>query len=129
MMFKTLPHTQQQGYSDCGVACLKTINNFYRGKDCSLEHLRVWSGTNRQGTSFAGLIQGANKLDLEAEGFQATTQELKDCDSPTILHVVNENNMNHFIVCFGWLKRSKKFIISDPAKGVIKVTEGDLRKI
>ena len=53
--------TQQHDQSDCGVACLLSIIQYYEGSN-NLEKLRELSGTTKQGTTLLGLYQAANKL-------------------------------------------------------------------
>ena len=60
----------QQDVSDCGVVCLQNILKYYDA-EISLEKLREWSGTTRQGASLLGLnrvrrtgMQGVNIIQL-----------------------------------------------------------------
>ena len=52
---------QQHDQSDCGVACLLSLIQYYGGSN-NLEKLRELSGTTKQGTTLLGLYQAANKL-------------------------------------------------------------------
>lgn len=52
--------TLQHGHSDCGVACLLSIIQYYEGTN-SLEKLRELSGTTKQGTTLLGLHQASNQ--------------------------------------------------------------------
>jgi ATP-binding cassette subfamily B protein len=119
----------RQGYSDCGIACLKSLLKFYHSEEYSLEHLRIWSGTTEYGTSMAGLIQCAQRVGLTAEGFKANVKSLKEIDSPVILHVTLEDGRHHYIICYRWNERFKKFIISDPSTGVKSLSENELQII
>ncbi len=51
-------------------------------------------------------------------------EELKQIKSPAILHVVTLEQRNHYFVYYGLDKG--KFIIGDPAEGVVLMTEKDL---
>ena len=62
--------TQQHDQSDCGVACLLSIIQYYEGSN-NLEKLRELSGTTKQGTTLLGLYQAANKLGFTAQGNEA----------------------------------------------------------
>lgn len=108
-------HTLQLDQSDCGVACLLSIIKLYGGLD-SLENLRALSGTNREGTTLLGLYQAANKLGFSAEGCEADIQALIDHKQPVILHVLVENQLQHYIVCYEYDSK-KGFLIGNPAKG------------
>ena len=50
---------------------------------------------------------------------------------PLILHVTVEGNLQHYIVCYGTinLNGELKFVIGDPAKGIIYFSQKDLEKI
>lgn len=122
----TNTHILQQDQSDCGVACLLSLIQYYEG-DNALEKLRELSGTTRQGTTLLGLYQAANQLGFEASGNEADIQALIDHKEPLILHVVIENRLQHYVVCYGF--ENDKFIIGDPAKGIINYTKEDLSKI
>jgi len=116
----------QQDQSDCGVACLLSIINYYQGTN-SLEKLRELSGTTRQGTTLLGLYQAANKLGFEAQGNEADIQALIDHKAPLILHVLIEERLQHYVVCYGY--ENGQFVIGDPAKGISTYTKEDLLKI
>jgi len=92
-------HIRQQDQSDCGVACLLSVMQYY-GWSISLEALREWSGTNKQGTTLLGLYQCAEKLGFEAKAFKATPKDLQALKNPCILHVQLENNLQHYIVFY-----------------------------
>ncbi|MBW6482529.1 MAG: peptidase domain-containing ABC transporter [Vicingaceae bacterium] len=116
----------QQGQSDCGVACLLSLINYYEGTT-TLEKLRELSGTNTQGTTLLGLYQAASKIGFNANGCEATTEALIDHSEPVILYVVMENRLQHYVVCYGY--ENNQFIIGDPAKGILKFTTEELEKI
>ncbi|QTD38010.1 peptidase domain-containing ABC transporter [Polaribacter batillariae] len=116
----------QQDQSDCGVACLLSIIQYYDGTN-SLENLRELSGTTKQGTTLLGLYQAANKLGFTAQGNEADIQAVIDHKEPLILHVVIEERLQHYVVCYGY--ENNKFIIGDPAKGITTYTKEQLQKI
>lgn len=117
---------QQHDRSDCGVACLLSIIKYYGGSD-SLENLRELSGTTKRGTTLLGLFQTANKLGFNAEGNEADIQALIDHKTPVILHVLIDGKLQHYIVCYGF--RDEKFIIGDPAEGIVLLTREQLIEI
>lgn len=51
----TKTHILQQDQSDCGVACLLSLIQYYGGGG-SLEKLRELSGTTKQGNNFARVV-------------------------------------------------------------------------
>lgn len=116
----------QQDQSDCGVACLLSIIHYYGGTG-TLEKLRELSGTNKQGTTLLGLYQAANNLGFTANGNEADIQALIDHGQPLILHVLIENRLQHYMVCYGF--KNNSFIIGDPAQGIVHYTKEELEAI
>jgi ATP-binding cassette subfamily B protein len=116
----------QHDQSDCGVACLLSIIHYYKGTN-SLEKLRELSGTTKQGTTLLGLYQAANQLGFIAQGNEADLQALIDHKEPLILHVVIDNRLQHYLVCYGF--ENNKFILGDPGKGIAYYTKEELNKI
>jgi ATP-binding cassette, subfamily C, bacteriocin exporter len=116
----------QHDQSDCGVACLLSIIQYYKGTN-SLEKLRELSGTAKQGTTLLGLYQAANQLGFTAQGNEADIQAVIDHNEPLILHVVIEERLQHYLVCYGF--KDDKFIIGDPAKGIVNYTKEELEKV
>lgn len=120
-------HTLQLDQSDCGVACLMSIIKLNEGTN-SIENLRELSGTTRQGTTMLGLYQVANKIGFTAEGCEADMQALIEHKQPVILHVVIENQLQHYIVCYLY-DEQKGFLIGNPASGVYYLSANELEKI
>jgi ATP-binding cassette, subfamily C, bacteriocin exporter len=120
-------HTLQLDQSDCGVACLLSIIKL-NGGNTSLEKLRELSGTSKEGTTMLGLYQVANQIGFTAEGCEADMQALKDHGEPVILHILIENKLQHYIVCYNY-DQIKGFTIGDPAKGIYNLSEVELDKI
>ncbi|WAC42102.1 peptidase domain-containing ABC transporter [Pedobacter sp. SL55] len=123
----------QQDQTDCGVACLLSLVNFYGGTG-SLEKLRELSGTDTVGTTLLGLYQCAQKTGFDADAYETDLQQLKLIEKPCILHVVNEGNLQHYIICFSYTRSHLEelegtFTIGDPAKGIITLSENELEKI
>jgi len=116
----------QQDQSDCGVACLRSILRYYGG-DKSLESIRELSGTTTQGTTMLGLYLASGQLGFEAKGCEGDFDFLRQLSNPVILHVIIDNRLQHFVVCYGI--RSEKFVIGDPAKGIVELSEIALAEI
>ena len=120
-------HTLQLDQSDCGVACLMSLIKLNGGTN-SIEKLRELSGTTKQGTTMLGLYQVANQIGFTAEGCEADIQALIDHKQPVILHVVIQEQLQHYLVCYEY-DTEKGFLIGDPAKGVYYLTADELDKI
>lgn len=122
-------HSQHHDQSDCGVVCLQTILKFYKC-NYSLEKLREYSGTTKQGATMLGLLQCGNKIGLEIKGYESSVEALREIKNPAILHTIFEEKLQHFIVCFGYDTKKEKFIISNPASATIEfINEKELEKI
>lgn len=121
---------KQYDKSDCGVACLLTIIKYYSGY-CNFENLRRFSGTSTYGTTILGLLQAAKEIGFNANAYQATIEEISKYSTPSILHVTLNNNLHHYVVCFGTVqeKNCYKFIISDPANGIIYLNPDEIENI
>jgi len=116
----------QHDQSDCGVACLLSLIQHYGGNG-SIEQLRKLSGTSQQGTTLLGLYQAAQASGFVAEGCEADIPALIEHGRPVILHVLMEGNLQHYVVCYG--HEHGRFVIGDPAKGIISLTEQELDEI
>ena len=112
-------HVQQQGQSDCGVACLKAALQHFGG-NATFERLRELSGTTPQGTTLLGLLQAGQELGLDTEGYEADIENLKTCADVCILHVVMDKTLQHYVVCYGFDVGKQQFIIGDPAKPTLE---------
>ncbi len=110
----------------CGLACLESVIRFYGGSTTQ-DKLQSISGTTLNGTSLLGLYQSALNQGFDAGGYEATTEILKKLDAPVILHTVTAEGWEHFVVCYGYT--NEKFIIGDPAQGVIFMTEPEVEVI
>ncbi|TDQ27506.1 peptidase domain-containing ABC transporter [Tenacibaculum caenipelagi] len=118
--------TLQHDQSDCGVTCLLSLIKYYKGSN-SLEKLRELSGTTKQGTTLLGLYQASSQLGFSAQGNKADIQAIIDHKKPLILHVVIDEHLQHYVICYGF--EDNKFIIGDPSKGIIYLAKEELEKI
>ncbi|HEY9007138.1 MAG TPA: peptidase domain-containing ABC transporter [Ohtaekwangia sp.] len=108
--------TRQHDRSDCGAACLASIIR-YHGGNISIERIRELTGTSAQGATLAALSQAAGAFGLHAEGFLVKdVAGLKNMKEPAILHVLIDDRLHHYVVCYG--ADEKGFIIGDPASGI-----------
>jgi len=116
----------QQDISDCGVACLLSLIQYYGGES-SLEKLRELSGTGKRGTTLLGLYQAACQSGFNAQGCEADITSLIEHKQPVILHVLINQKLEHYVVCYGY--ENEKFIIMDPAKGICYYTKTELDSV
>ncbi|WP_278020292.1 peptidase domain-containing ABC transporter [Flavobacterium ginsengisoli] len=116
----TKTHILQLDQSDCGPSCLLSIIKLYNGNS-SLEKIRELSGTTKQGTTMLGLFQVANKLGFNAEGCEADINSLIEHNKPVILHLLIENQLEHYVVCY-WYSKKDGFLIGDSAVGIYNLS-------
>lgn len=122
-----MPVVLQQASSDCGVACLASVIRYFGG-ECSLEHLRLLSGTAIQGTTVLGLVEAARQLGMEGDAFRVKQiNYLDDLEFPVILHVVIDQKLSHFMACYG--KKGDRYQLMDPALGTRWLTAEELLEI
>lgn len=117
-------HILQRYQSDCGVACLLSIIQYYGGSE-SIERLRELSGTTTEGTSLFGLYQTAGQMGFDASGIRGEIQDLKSSEVPVILHFLYEDGLEHYVVCYGY-NTENGFLIGDPANEVKYLSEAEL---
>ena len=116
---------KQHGEYSCGLACLASVVNYFGGS-VSQSGLMSISGTTLNGTSMLGLYQAANRIGLDAKGYEADINSLKNIKDPVILHVLMDGNRQHFIVCYGY---DGKFIIGDPGWGITEYSGAELESV
>ena len=121
---KTFVKQYSQFY--CGLACLASVVRYYGG-ETTQEKLREISGTTLNGTSLLGLYQAAQKLGFEVAGYEADIINLKKLDVPVILHIINNESLEHFVVCYGY--ENGKFTIGDPGWGITQYYDEELESV
>ena len=127
MKHLTKTFTRQHDQSDCGVAALLSVIRYFGG-DESLDRLREISGTSRQGTTLLGIFQAAQGLGLTAKALQAEgIENLKTAAFPCILHIVKDERLQHYVVCYGFANGS--FTIGDPASGIQAMTPEEVESL
>ncbi len=111
---------KQEGYKECGAACLLSIIKYYNG-NIPIQKLLELTCTNKEGTTFYNLKEAADKIGLEAKGYKIENKDfssLKETKLPSICQIINEN-YTHFVVIYEINK--DKITIMDPAKGLKKI--------
>ncbi len=110
-----LKFIRQEDIKDCGPICMAMISRYY-GLSVSIEKLRVYGGTDLQGTNIKGLMAIGEQLGFDVKGVRAESQDtLREIPLPAIAHVVTENGFSHFLI----IEKVKedKITVIDPAKG------------
>ncbi len=105
---------------DCGAACLAYICA-YNGAHYTLAELSLYCGCNKEGISIKGIIDGAQKVGLDAKGYNSPNKEislLKEIGSPFIAHTKNGEGYYHYVVVCSISEKQVK--IMDPQYGTHK---------
>lgn len=120
--FKKYPYYRQIDEMDCAPACLKMILSFY-SVNLSISTIRDICHTSRLGTHISDIIFALDEVGFEGKIFKTSIKYLtQNKPFPCILHWRN----NHFVVLFDIVK--DKFIIGDPAHGIIKLSLYEFEK-
>lgn len=116
------PVVMQMEALECGAACLTMVLAYY-GKWMPLEQVRADCGVSRDGSKAGNILKAARSYGLEAKGYKAGLEAVKELDHfPCIIHW----NLNHFVVLCGF--RGKYAYINDPARGSVRVTMEEFDK-
>ena len=100
---------------ECGAASLAMVMAYY-DKWVPLEQVRVDCGVSRNGSNADNILKAANKYGFKTSGFAYGIKKIKEKGKfPAIIHWGG----GHFVVLNGF--KGKKAIITDPAKGVMKI--------
>lgn len=111
---------------DCGPTCLRMIAAYY-GKRFSVQQLRDHAYIQRTGVNLLGISVAAESIGMRTTGVRTTLEKLKQQSKlPCILHWQQE----HFVVLYRVERKKGKtyFYIADPAYGLLKYEEEELRK-
>ena len=119
----SFPIYKQLDAMDCGPTCLRMVAKYY-GRSISLDYLRTKSQYGKQGVSMLGLADAAESIGLKSIGAKLTIEQLiNDAPLPAIIHW----DQYHFVVLIPGSTKNK-FIIADPARGLIKLSKEEFAK-
>ncbi|GCL38063.1 cyclic nucleotide-regulated ABC bacteriocin/lantibiotic exporter [Sphaerospermopsis reniformis] len=104
------PFFAQQSGSDCGVACLVMVSQYW-GKRFSVNRLRDITNVDRNGASLRGLLTAAESLGFATRPVKVSLKRLAKEKLPAIVHWEGK----HYIVVYKIT--SKYVIVADPAIG------------
>jgi ATP-binding cassette subfamily B protein len=112
---KRYPFLKQHSGSDCGVACLVMISQYW-GKTFSITQLRSVANVDRSGASIKGLIAAAESVGFMVRPIKADLPGLARQELPAIVHWEG----NHYIVVYRITK--DRVIVADPQIGIKSLT-------
>lgn len=113
---------KQHDERDCGAACFATILSYY-GSRTTLQESRKRVHTDVNGTTIYNIVSAAHEIKMEADAYEGNYVELLDSVKegtiklPCIVHVITEDNLEHFQVLLGI--SNKKVKVFDPGSGKI----------
>jgi ATP-binding cassette subfamily B protein len=124
MTFSHFPLYRQHDATDCGIACLRMIAQYYN-KKVNMEWLRSRVPVNSEGVSLFGISEGARLLGFKTVGVMVSFEQL--CEKvpfPCIAHW----DQNHFVVIWRVRKARKgwKVYVADPAVGLLQYNEEEI---
>lgn len=104
------PFIEQQSSSDCGVACIAMIGQYW-GKRLSINTLRNLANVGRSGASLKNLAEAAERVGFHARPVRASLGRLVELANPWIAHWQGD----HYVVVYR--TRGDRILIADPARG------------
>lgn len=113
----------QTSVNDCGFATFAMIlnlNNIKFNKDILKKELN----RNEKGISAYSLVKTASKYNLIAQGYK--NFKITPSFLPLIAVIVNENNLQHFVVVLKIGNRN--ILIADPYVGIVKMKKEEFYK-
>lgn len=122
-MIKTI---LQHDECECGAVCLCMIAWHY-GRKMPISTCRELTKTDRVGTNLYGIVDGAEKIGLQAAGLSGSPEELLEgirageVSFPFVAHIISSDGMPHFVVVTAY--HHGKFRLNDPAVGKRVLTE------
>ncbi len=105
---------RQVDVTDCGPAALAMVLMHF-GRLEPLYRLRDLAGTTQSGTTLLGLKRAAEKLGLDATGFEAKLSDLQQLELPVLLHWEN----NHYVIIEKFTATRAQIL--DPASGRVSL--------
>ncbi len=122
---RKIPVVRQSEASECGLACLAMVAA-YHGFEADMPLLRRQFGIGSRGTTLKVLMDLADRLGLSARALRINVDEVREIQTPAILHW----SLNHFVVLTRVSKTWKglRFFINDPARGSLTIGEGEFSR-
>ena len=112
-IYRRLPWVLAAEPRDCGASVFASVARFY-GHHLSLEEARGLVGTDRDGTSLAGLRDGGRAIGLDARPAFAGYEALGQVPLPAIVHL--KEREGHYLVLHRWT--AKEVVVLDPVRGL-----------
>lgn len=115
--YRKIPWVRVADAHDCGASAFASIAAFHKHY-LTLEQARILVGTDRDGTTLAGLRNGGRAVGLESKPAQATYDALSRIALPAIAHL--EDRGGHYVVLYKW--DADSVVILDPNCGLRRLS-------
>ncbi len=126
LFLKKYKCTMQHDSSDCAAAVLSTVLRTYKIEN-SITQLRDIMGTDINGTTVYGLVQGAKKVGFTTKAVNVNDNDVfSEYSLPAIANIHTSEGMNHFVVIHKI--KEETLIIADPAQGVKEISKEEFIK-
>nr|WP_245940161.1 peptidase domain-containing ABC transporter [Stenomitos frigidus] len=119
-LWQNYPFIAQQSSSDCGVACLAMISQYW-GKRFSLNRLRNLASVGRSGASLKNLAAAAEDLGFQSRPVRASLGRLANQSHPWIAHWQSD----HYVVVYR--VNGDRVLLADPAVGKQSLSRHDFQ--
>ena len=115
----------QNGYKECGSACLLSIIRYYKG-NIELNKLVELTKTDKNGTNFYNMSEAIIDLGLQSKSYHVDNfEQLLSIGKPFICQLLIDGYY-HFIVVY---KIGNTLTIMDPAKGRVNMPKSEFLKL
>lgn len=122
MKQKRVQLIRQIGITDCGLACLTMLFNYY-GYNIDISELKAKNSVGRNGLSLAKLKEICQENHFQFKAYKNFSSEN---DLLTNLPAILLSKTNHYVVVSR--KRNTKFEILDPINGKIQLSFDDIQR-
>jgi CRP-like cAMP-binding protein len=119
--FENHQWVSQESESDCGLASLAMVSNYY-GNKVSIKEIRETISLRKKGLNLLELKHLAIFFKLEAQAVRIDSKHLANVIFPAIAHYSN----GHYVVVFEF--NLGRLVIGDPATGIITIAELEFKK-
>jgi ATP-binding cassette, subfamily B, bacterial HlyB/CyaB len=117
-LLRGTPFIQQQSSSDCGIACLSMVSQYW-GKRYPIHLLREMAQVGRAGTTLKNLAATAEKLGFQTRPVRASLNRMAEQKNPWIAHWQGD----HYVVVYQ--VKAKSVLVADPATGKTWMKKAD----
>ena len=118
---KSVPLIRQMGTTDCGIACLTMLFQYY-GFNIDISEMKARIKIGRNGVSLAKMRDIAEEYGFS---FKAYSDYLEEQNLLSNLPVIMCSKENHFVVVSE--RKHGKYVVLDPVKGKLKMSYADIQ--